>query len=87
LDVKHFALLDWVEQDLILLKTITTYDNAADGITKPLGKQLFYRHADTLLGRRVPNHIKQRSKITHLMFNDLSWNMGGVTDTRTYSVD
>jgi len=86
LDVKHFALLDWVEQDLILLKTITTYDNAADGITKPLGKQLFYRHADTLLGRRVPNHIKQRSKITHLMFNDLSWNMGGVTDTRTYSV-
>ncbi len=51
MDIKKFALLEWVEQDLIILADIKTAENAADGLTKPLAKQLFYRHADTLLGR------------------------------------
>jgi hypothetical protein len=57
MDIKKFALLDWVEQDLILLKTIKTAENAADGMTKPLGKQLFYRHADVIMGKRVPDYV------------------------------
>jgi hypothetical protein len=57
MDIKKFALLEWVEQDLIILADIKTAENAADGLTKPLAKQLFYRHADTLLGRRIPNYV------------------------------
>ena len=57
MDIKKFALLDWVEQDLIILKSISTAENAADGLTKPLAKQLFHRHADTILGKRVPSCV------------------------------
>lgn len=53
LDIIHFILLDWVERDLIILKTISTSDNAADAFTKLLSKQLFYRHFDTFMGRRL----------------------------------
>jgi uncharacterized protein Yka (UPF0111/DUF47 family) len=41
MDIKKFALLDWVEQDLIILQSVKTAENAADGLTKPLAKQLF----------------------------------------------
>lgn len=58
LDIKKFALLDWVEQDLLILRNITTSDNAADTFTKSLGKQLFYRHIDTIMGRRVPTLLR-----------------------------
>ncbi len=54
MDIKKFALLEWVQQDLMILKSISTNDNAADNFTKSLGKQLFYRHVDTIMGRRAP---------------------------------
>lgn len=57
MDIKKFALLEWVEQDLLILKSIGTAENAADGLTKPLAKQLFFRHADTILGKRVPDYV------------------------------
>ena len=57
MDIKHFSLLDWVERDLVLLHTVTTHDNAADAMTKFLSKQLFYRHFDTYMGRRIPKHL------------------------------
>jgi hypothetical protein len=64
IDIKHYSLLDWVERDLMILTSIPTSNNAADALTKPLAKQLFYRHTDTLLGRRVPLHL-QRSLNPH----------------------
>jgi len=62
MDIKKFALLDWVEEDLIILRSIKTAENAADGMTKPLAKQLFQRHSDTILGRRVPDYVKRSNK-------------------------
>ena len=59
MEIKNFALLDWVEQDLLILHAIKTAQNAADAMTKPLGKQLFYRHADTIMGKRVPVYMKR----------------------------
>ena len=53
-DIRHFALLDWVEQDILNIQKIHTNDNAADCLTKPTGKNVFYRHTDTILGRRTP---------------------------------
>ena len=55
-DIKHFALLDWVETDQLILSAISTHDNPADGMTKALGPQLFVRHAATLLGKRKPSY-------------------------------
>jgi hypothetical protein len=56
MDIKHFSLLDWVQKDLIILKAISTHDNATDAMIKFLSKQLFYRHYDTYMGRHIPKH-------------------------------
>ena len=42
IDTKYFALQDWIERDLILLKRISTQDNEADPLTKNLGSSLFH---------------------------------------------
>jgi hypothetical protein len=68
MDIKKFALLDWVEQDLMIMQSIKTAENAADAMTKPLAKQLFYRHADTIMGRRVPQYVLRSNKSLNDMF-------------------
>jgi len=42
LDIKHFAILDWVQWDHLTHHDVSTNDNSADTFTKPLGKQLFH---------------------------------------------
>jgi deoxyuridine 5'-triphosphate nucleotidohydrolase len=59
MELKYFALLDWVERDLLVLEAIKTHDNAADAMTKTLTTQLFYRHYDTYMGLRIPDYAKQ----------------------------
>ena len=56
MDIRIFALLQWVEPDEIVLTYISTSDNPADGFTKPLGPLLFSQHATTLLGKRKPHY-------------------------------
>jgi hypothetical protein len=58
IDIKTFALIDWVEQDLMTLMSILTADNCSDSMTKALAKTLFYRHNDTTMGRRIPAHVQ-----------------------------
>ena len=57
MDIKTFALTDWVERDLLLLKYIPTTDNYADVMTKPTGSQLHYRHNDYILGKYIPSYV------------------------------
>jgi hypothetical protein len=59
IDIKHFALVDWVEQDLMILEEIKTAENSADAMTKATAKILFYRHMDTIMGRRKPKHVER----------------------------
>ena len=56
IDIKYFALCEWVEQDLILLERIDTSINIADHLTKILSRTLFHRHADYLLGHVPPKY-------------------------------
>ena len=42
MDTQFFALQDWVNRDLIVLKCITASDNYADAMTKALSKSLFW---------------------------------------------
>ena len=51
IDIKYFALCNWVECDLI-----HTSINIADHLTKPLSRILFHRHADFLLGHVPPKY-------------------------------
>jgi hypothetical protein len=64
MDIKHFALLDWVEQDMLILETIPTSENVSDAMTKTLSRNLFYRHYDTYMGLRVPDYCN--TKLTTL---------------------
>jgi hypothetical protein len=67
IDIKHFALLDWVEQDMIILEDIPTSENVADSMTKTLSKTLFFRHYDTYMGLRVPDYCDTEQKQTNLV--------------------
>lgn len=54
MDVKNFALSDWVEKDLIIFQSIPTAENISDAFTKQTPRNLFYRHYDRLMGRYPP---------------------------------
>jgi hypothetical protein len=54
MDIKHFALQEWVECDLIYLKRISTADNCADIMTKVTAQTLFYQHMDFILEKITP---------------------------------
>ena len=56
-DTRYFAILNWIETDQLHIKKIDTADNASDVLTKALGRILFYRHTDTLMGRRPPSYV------------------------------
>jgi hypothetical protein len=55
-DLKVFALQDWVEHDLLSVERINTADNPSDAFTKALGRTLFYRHTDFMMGKVVPQY-------------------------------
>ena len=56
IDIKYFALCDWIESDLIHLERVDTAINTADHLTKALTRTLFHRHADYLLGHVPPQY-------------------------------
>ena len=55
-DIKKFALLDWIQHDLLIMQCITTTDNCADSMTKSLGRILHYRHFDYVMGHIKPTY-------------------------------
>ena len=54
MDIRYFALCDWVEKDLMILERIHTSINEADHFTKVLERTLFYRHVDHIMGHIPP---------------------------------
>ena len=58
MDIKVFSLQDWIEQDLLLLTAIETSGNISDTFTKQLGRNLFWKHTDTLMGRNYPQYYQ-----------------------------
>jgi hypothetical protein len=68
MDIKYFALSDWVEMDLMILERIDTSINEADHFTKVLDRTLFYRHVDHIMGRIPPPYSP--------CFDSTVWNAG-----------
>ena len=58
MDIKYFAVSDWVERDLITVTAIPTAENVSDAFTKQTPRILFYRHYDRLMGRVVPSYVQ-----------------------------
>ena len=58
MDTRHFALQDWVDRDLIILRRINTSDNYSDAMTKPLSRILFYRHMEYIQGKIIPTYAQ-----------------------------
>ena len=56
-DSKYFAILEWVHTDQIIVRKIDTSDNASDVLTKATGRTIFYRHHNTIMGKRIPLYV------------------------------
>ena len=56
LDNRQFAILDWVETDLLEVIRVSTKDNTPDGLTKSNAKILFHRHNQILMGKHRPKY-------------------------------
>jgi hypothetical protein len=57
IDIKYFALCDWVERDLLRLERIDTSINISNHLTRVLSRILFHCwHADYLLGHIPPKY-------------------------------
>lgn len=70
MDLRKFALLDWIKRDLLLMKRVKTSMNCSDTMTKQTGKQLFYRHFDYILGRVIPDYVNiDKTQISTLSDN------------------
>jgi hypothetical protein len=55
IEIRHYALNDWVERDLVSLEDCASGLNASDDIvTKQTGGILFARHLDNISGRLIP---------------------------------
>ena len=61
IDIRHYALTDWVERDLIALEDVASGLNAADVVTKQTGGILFARHVDNITGRLPPPYVSSQS--------------------------
>ncbi|KAL7505136.1 hypothetical protein ACHAXN_002640, partial [Cyclotella atomus] len=56
IDIKYYAIQEWVERDLLVLHRVDTSVNTADHLTKPLSRILFYRHRDFYMGHVPPTY-------------------------------
>ncbi|KAL7550305.1 hypothetical protein ACHAWF_013539, partial [Thalassiosira exigua] len=52
-DIRYFALCEWIERDLLVLERVDTTRNMLDHFTKQLNPILFARHTDYVMGRSV----------------------------------
>jgi hypothetical protein len=64
IDIKYYAIQEWVERDLIVLSRIDTSVNMSDHFTKPLPRILFYRHRDFYMGHVPPTYSPRYVDVT-----------------------
>jgi hypothetical protein len=57
-DMKHFVILQWTEEERITYSEVSTNNNFSDSLTKPTGRVKFYEHNDIMMGRRRPIYVK-----------------------------
>ena len=58
MNLKKFALLDWIKKDLMIMKRVKSSDNSSDVMTKQTGRQLFHCRFYLIMGRIKPHYVK-----------------------------
>eukprot|EP00804_Cyclotella_cryptica_P017251 CCRYP_016805-RA/>CCRYP_016805-RA protein AED:0.61 eAED:0.42 QI:0/-1/0/1/-1/1/1/0/171 len=66
INIKHYALQEWCERDLMVLKRIDTSINMADHFTKPLACLLFHRHCDFYMGFVPPTYSPKYAEVARI---------------------
>jgi hypothetical protein len=66
IDIKFYAIQEWVERDLVVLKRIDTSVNPADHLTKPLSRILFYPHRDFYMGHVPPTYSPKYNEVARI---------------------
>ena len=56
MDVRYFALAEWIKHDLLHFSRVNTKSNVADNFTKALSRIIFHRHADVTFGHIPPSY-------------------------------
>ena len=56
MELKSFAIQQWVERDLLYLKRIKSEFNYADAMTKVLGRTKFHQHFNYIMGKTRPTY-------------------------------
>ena len=73
IDIKYYAIQEWVERDLLVLHRVDTSVNTADHLTKPLSRILFYRHRDFYMGHVPPTYSPRYNEVVRVYgFSDPS---------------
>ena len=92
MDIRYFALTEWVERDLISLERIDTTMIMADHFTKQLAPTLFARHVDHILGHvpppYAPSYRLRTGNVPTIQYHTSSVNTVSTcsTDTKTTGV-
>ena len=73
MDIRYFTIQQWVAEDLLCLKRIDTDDNYSDSMTKALGRTLFYRHMNYVMGRKIPEFLKASLSLRIQRLSDRSF--------------
>jgi hypothetical protein len=55
-DIKHFVILEWTEQEYIKFQDVKSEYNISDSLSKQTGRIKFYEHTDILMGRLRPQY-------------------------------
>ena len=57
IEIRNYALLDWVERDLVTLEDVASGLNSSDILTKQTGPLLLACHVDNICGRLPPPYV------------------------------
>ena len=55
-DIRHFAVMQWVSEDYLIYNEVQTAHNPSDSLTKQTGRIKFHEQMDVIMGRRVPRY-------------------------------
>ena len=62
MDNRHFAIQDWVEEDLVILEKVRSENNSSDTFTKNLARTAYYKCSDVVMGRIPPSYYDGKIK-------------------------
>jgi hypothetical protein len=55
-EIKEFAVQQWVEDERIVYEDVITTHNPSDSLSKATSRIKFWEHFDVLMGRRIPQY-------------------------------